>query len=93
MVDFAAPDFGLEPDAGRHMQGGAPKRRHGGAAGADEVPVELRLAVFAAAVPDGESALLGEPAVIAPSALSISTPVSKPATTFSKTPTGATRLK
>jgi hypothetical protein len=42
------------------------KRAHGGAGGRDQFPVQLCFLRFAPAVLDGEGALLGQPAVIAP---------------------------
>lgn len=66
MPDFAAPDPGFDGGPCGQAPASVLEGGHGGAGRRDQIPVELCLLGFAAAVLDGKGALLGEPAVIAP---------------------------
>src|SRR6202011_1554400 len=66
MADFAAPTRGGRPDARRQPLKRALQRRLGGTRGRDQLAIQLRLPLLAAAVLDGVGTLFGQPAVIAP---------------------------
>src|SRR6516164_8506320 len=66
MAGLAAPGYGLERRADAEAPGGMPERGQGGAAGCDQVSIELGPLFLAAAVLDGKGPFFGQPAVITP---------------------------